>query len=264
MSAAGDGDPASGSDKLRARARRADANPELVATAKLIRRVLPGGEPSDEDFKSSNQLRARLAQALAEMPPEQPSTMRELGFGVLKTWEALSEAQRRRRGEAGAAIMFTDLVGFSDWALEAGDEAAVELLAKVGSAEHDAISEHSGVLVKRLGDGSMSVFDDPEDAVRAAADIQRALAQIDVEGYTPQLRAGVHMGHPRKVGKDYLGVDVNIAARVVDAAKRDQILASDVAGERLAAEEFRLGRRRRLKAPGAPDELTVLSVVPID
>ena len=41
------------------------------------------------------------------------------------------------------------------------------------------------------------------------------------------MRAGVHWGRPRKLGGDYLGVDVNIAARVGDAAKADQVLASD-------------------------------------
>ena len=38
------------------------------------------------------------------------------------------------------AILFTDLVGFSDWALEAGDEAALEVLRQVGDAEQKAIS----------------------------------------------------------------------------------------------------------------------------
>src|SRR5262249_25434790 len=111
---------AQGAGKIRDRARRADANPDLVATAKLIRRYLPGDEVEveGEDFRSTNQLRARLAQALAGMPAEQPSMVRELGFGVLQAWEALSEAQRRRRGTAPATILFTDLVGFSPWALE--------------------------------------------------------------------------------------------------------------------------------------------------
>ena len=41
------------------------------------------------------------------------------------------------------------------------------------------------------------------------------------------MRAGIHWGSPRKLGGDYLGVDVNIAARVGDAAKADQVLVSD-------------------------------------
>ena len=61
--------------------------------------------------------------------------MRELGLGALQAWQALSEAQGRGRGSAEVAILFTDLVGFSSWALEAGDETALELLRRVAEAE---------------------------------------------------------------------------------------------------------------------------------
>jgi adenylate cyclase len=248
--------------RLRSRAREADANPELVATAKLIRRFLPGDESADENFASTSQVRARLGQALSGLPAEQPSAVRELGFGVLQAWEALSETQRRRRGTAEVAILFTDLVGFSSWALEAGDEAAVKLLAQVGVAEESAISKYDGVVVKRLGDGSMAVFSEPEQAIHAAAGVRESLAEIDFEDYTPELRAGIHLGRPRKVGKDYLGVDVNIAARVVDAAKRGQILISEPVRAQLDPDEFEFRRRKRLKAAGAPEQLVVCAVAP--
>jgi adenylate cyclase len=249
--------------KLRGRAMEADANPDLIATAKLMRRFLPGDERySGSSPGSASALRARLGRGLSELSSERPSAIRELGLGVLQAWEAVSEAQRRRRGVADTAILFTDLVGFSAWALEAGDEAAVELLGKVEAEEESAISDHAGILVKRLGDGAMAVFTDPGQAVRAAAKTQRELNELEVGGYTPELRAGVHMGRPRKVGKDYLGVDVNIAARVGDAAKGGQILVSDPVRELLDPEAFKVGRRKRLKATGAPQELVVCSAEP--
>ena len=71
------------------------------------------------------------------------------------------------------AIVFTDLVGFSDWTLDAGDEAALEVLRQVGDAEQKAISSNKGAVVKRLGDGAMAVFSDAEQAVRAALEAQR-------------------------------------------------------------------------------------------
>ena len=243
-------------------AARADANPNLVATARFIRRLLPGEQGPGESLSTTGQLRRRLSAQLSSSTAERPSAMRELGLGALQAWEALSEAQRRRRGTADVAILFTDLVGFSSWALRAGDEATLDLLNQVGSAEGDAIDDHDGVIVKRLGDGSMAVFDDPAGAVNAAHDAQGRLAEIDVDGYTPKLRAGVHLGSPRKVGKDYLGVDVNIAARVADAAKGNEILISDAAGGRLDPNSFKLGRSRRLKAEGAPEGLVVCRVTP--
>lgn len=47
-----------------------------------------------------------------------------------------------------------------------------------------------------------------------------------MEGYRPRLRTAIHLGRPRKLGCDYFGVDVNIAARLCDAAKPDEILVS--------------------------------------
>jgi adenylate cyclase len=249
--------------KARNRAADADANPDLIATAKLIRRFLPGDEGySGSSPAAASQLRARIGRGLSDLKPERPSAMRELGLGVLQAWEALSERQRRRKGTADTAILFTDLVGFSTWALGAGDEAAVELLGRVEASEEDAISHRAGIVVKRLGDGSMAVFSEPEQAVLAAADTQRQLTEIEVSGYRPELRAGVHMGRPRKVGKDYLGVDVNIAARVGDAAKGGEILISEPVCELLDTEAFKLGRRRKLKAAGAPQELVVCAAEP--
>jgi adenylate cyclase len=64
-------------------------------------------------------------------------------------------------------------------------------------------------------------------------------------------------GRREKLGQ---WVDVNIAARVVEAAKADELLVSDAVLERLAAERLTAGRPRRLKADGAPRELHVATV----
>ncbi len=59
-------------------------------------------------------------------------------MGALQVWQSLSEAQGRGHGDRDVAILFTDLVDFSDWALDAGDAAAVELLRKVGAGRRAA------------------------------------------------------------------------------------------------------------------------------
>ena len=236
--------------------RRTDANPQLVATARFLRSLIPGGEPETAEMPEPMQ---RL---VAEVQPQGDSALREIGKGALQAWQALSEAQRRRRGNADVAILFTDLVGFSDWALAAGDEAALEVLRQVGDAEQKTISSNKGAVVKRLGDGAMAVFSRPEQAVRAALDSQNEIAKIEVEKYSPTQRAGVHRGTPRKVKGDFLGVDVNIAARVGDAAKGGEVLVSGTVREELDGRRFKFGSERPLDAPGAPADLTVSSVKP--
>ena len=241
-------------------AARADANPNLVATARFIRRLLPGDGSRDGDsLTTSGQLRRRITSQLAIDGDERPSAMRELGLGALQAWDALSEAQRRRKGAVDVAILFTDLVGFSSWALKAGDEPTIELLNRVVACEGDAISDNGGVVVKRLGDGSMAVFDEAAAAVRAAHEAQRRCSEIEVEGYTPKLRAGIHLGRPRKVGGDYLGVDVNVAARLCDAARPGEILLSGPALDKLPA-GFATTKKRRFSAKGAPKDIGAYAV----
>lgn len=251
--------------RLRETARRADSRPQLVATARFLRRLLPGDERYGDALSTSGmRMPERIGRLVSEGDSERPSTVRELGLGALQAWQALAEAQGRGRGTTEIAILFTDIVKFSPWALDAGDEAALELLRRVATVEDEAISSHGGELVKRLGDGSMSVFPRAEDAVDAALETHRAAAEIDLDGYTPRLRAGIHLGRPRRVGSDYLGVDVNIAARVGESAKAGEVLVSDPAHAALDGERFTFGRGRRLRESGAPRDLSVRTVAARD
>src|SRR5436309_653259 len=146
-----------------AKVARTDTNPQLLKIAGWVRQRLPG----DTDFgdalsTAGDEPSLVLARRLSELGDERPSATRELGLGALQVWQALSEAQGRGRGERDVAILFTDLVEFSAWALEAGDDAALDLLRRVGACEDAAVTAHGGRLVKRLGDGMMAAFSDPE------------------------------------------------------------------------------------------------------
>jgi adenylate cyclase len=238
-----------------------DTNPQLLKIAKWMRARLPGdSELGDALSTAGDEPSLVLARRLSEIGTERPSATRELGLGALQVWQALSEAQGRGRGQREVAILFTDLVEFSAWALEAGDDAALDLLRRIGTCEDEAVTAHGGRIVKRLGDGMMAAFGDAESAVRAANTARAKVATVAADGYRPQLRAGIHLGKPRKIGGDYLGVDVNVAARVASGAKPGEILVSGTACERLDATAFELRRKRRFKAKGAPKELEVFTV----
>lgn len=89
----------------------------------------------------------------------------------------------------------------------------------------------------------------------AALDIQTAVDEIEVAGFRPRMRAGVHWGCLRKLGGDYLGVDVNIAAPVAEAAKAGEVIVSDAVAERIDTVALRTGRSKRLRADGAPRQM---------
>lgn len=247
--------------RLRQAAERVDTNPSLLAVARRMRRRLPGderfGDPLSTAGRSAVQVVARGVSALG---PERESVVQELGLAGLQVWQSLSEAAGRGRGEQELALLFTDLVGFSSWALGAGDAATIDLLRDVGIAVESAVLAHSGRIVKRLGDGVMATFLEASQAVDAALEAQRSLEEVQVDGYRPQMRAGVHWGRPRKLGGDYIGIDVNVAARVADAGKAGQVVVSDAVLERLDLNGLESGRRKRLKAEGTPREMHVVEI----
>jgi adenylate cyclase len=243
---------------------RLDSRQALVALAKQARKRLPGdhryGDPLSLTGDEATQL---LGRGISAMAAERPSVLRELGMSALQVWQSLSEAQGRGHGDEELTIVFTDLVEFSGWALDAGDTNALELLRQVGLAVEAPVQAHGGRVVKRLGDGLMAVFGgDPAAAVQAACEATEAVGEISVGGYRPRLRAGVHVGTPRKLGGDYFGVDVNVAARVAGAAGPGEVLISSTVRERLDPEQVSTRRRWRFKQKGTPKGLQAFVAEP--
>jgi adenylate cyclase len=204
----------------------------------------PHGRPIDLAFRQ-----------LAALRSDEPGIAGELGATVLEGWQRLAEAQGRGRGEVDITVLFTDLVGFSTWALEAGDERAIALLREVSNAIEPPITRRRGEVVKRLGDGLMGAFRDVDSAAQAAFEGCERLAAIEVDGYTPRLRTGIHLGRPRRVGRDYFGVDVNIAARLAEVAEPGEILVSDRTLQQLDHASV-TATERPFRAKGAPDDLS--------
>ena len=254
-------EPAKRLQNLRRAAKDLNARPELVSAVSRLRSRLPGDERfGDRLSTTGTEPASRVARGVTAFQPDRPSAAHELGLSALQVWQALSEKSGRGRGDRPLAILFTDLVEFSSWALEAGDTAVISLLRDAGTVIESAIEERDGRIVKRLGDGLMAVFLHPQPAVDAVLDANELLATIEVQGYVPKMRAGIHYGQPRKLGNDYLGVDVNIAARVGESAKAQQLLVSEPTFDLLHTEGLKFSRAKRLKAAGAPRELRVREV----
>jgi adenylate cyclase len=256
------GDDPAGNAGSESKAAKIASDPRLIAAARALRKALPGDSSFGDDPlstagpKSSQQLGRRLAEATSA----KPSVLREAGLTALQVWDALGQSAGRIPVKADLTIVFTDLVEFSKWSLEAGDASAVELLRKVSAAIEPPVGDNTGKVVKRLGDGMMAVFASPTDALDAVTQAQARLEDVEVHGYRPVLRAGMHVGRPERVGDDYFGVDVNIAARVAEAASGGEILASDKVLAELDPDTVKARRKRLFRAKGVPPEVKVFSV----
>jgi adenylate cyclase len=245
-----------------AAARRLNRQPKLLRAARGTRERLLGDEALVDHLSTARGRPSDLAaQQLVEMRGDTPGVLGELGLTALQTWQRLAESQDRGRGKVDVAILFTDLVGFSSWALEAGDEPALRLLREVAAAIEPPVTERQGEIVKRLGDGLMAAFWDAGSATEAAFAARERVASVEVAGFRPRLRTGIHLGRPRKVGGDYLGVDVNVAARLCDAAKPGEVLISDRVLLQLDPNRI-TSKNRRFRAKGAPKDLAVYGVTP--
>jgi adenylate cyclase len=236
--------------------RRFNRHPRLVGATKRTRERAMGDDEFVDLLSTARGRPADLAaQHLVTVRGDAPGLLGELGLTALQAWQRLSESQDRGHGKVDVAVLFTDLVGFSSWALEAGDRAAIRLLREFSEAVEPPILERRGEVVKRLGDGVMAAFWDAPSATEAAFAATERTATIEVEGYRPKLRTGIHLGRPRKIGGDYFGVDVNIAARLAEAAKPGEILVSGRALNELDSDTVAT-KKRRFSAKGAPPDLT--------
>jgi len=134
-----------------------------------------------------------------------------------------------------AAIMFTDMVGYS--ALAQRDEAlSLELLEEHRRIVRGLLSKHSGREVKTTGDGFLLEFSSALAAVQAAMDIQNALHERNLASPADRqmlIRIGIHVGDVVMRDGDIQGDGVNIAARIEPLASAGGICISSAVQEQV-------------------------------
>jgi adenylate cyclase len=133
---------------------------------------------------------------------------------------------RTREGVLPGAIevtfVFCDLKDFSAYADAHGDGAAADLIERLAVVITGELGHH-GHVVKALGDGFMLTYREPGEAVAACV---RIIEQMHGAG-APGVHAGVHQGVVLYREGDYFGRAVNLAARLLGLAGRDEIFASE-------------------------------------
>lgn len=117
----GNGDHAQRITRLRGALVRFDSQPGLLAVARRLRRQLPGDERFGDPLSTAGSAPVQVvARGVSSLRPERDSVVHEVSLAGLQLWQSLSEATGRGRGGEPLALLFTDLVGFSSWALKAG------------------------------------------------------------------------------------------------------------------------------------------------
>lgn len=137
------------------------------------------------------------------------------------------ESLIKRKFTKRVTVMFTDLTGSTRLSEEIGDLAMRSLLNRHYDIVQPAVEMNAGILVKTMGDGTLSYFEDAGDALRAAIDIQRQMGHFNEESaHLLLVRCGLNTGPAIVEKNDINGDTVNVAQRYEAMASPLEILIS--------------------------------------
>ncbi|HSR72176.1 MAG TPA: adenylate/guanylate cyclase domain-containing protein [Kiloniellales bacterium] len=143
------------------------------------------------------------------------------------------------------ALMFTDLSASTRLYSEIGDGPAYHLVREHFAFLAGIVREHDGAIVKTIGDAIMAAFADPVDALAAALEIQRRIAEFNDRSDSRPLaiKLGLHEGPTIAVTLnerlDYFGTTVNMAARLqAESRGGDIVLSREFAADPAVAERL--------------------------
>lgn len=147
---------------------------------------------------------------------------------LLKEKEKL-DSLIHRKFTKDITVMFTDLSGSTRLSEEIGDISMRSLLRNHYDIVTPIIKNNQGILVKTMGDGTMSYFENPSDAVRAAVEIQLGMRKFNEKATHPPLliRCGLNTGRGIVEKNDVYGDVVNTAQRFESLGKPNEILMSE-------------------------------------
>lgn len=127
------------------------------------------------------------------------------------------------------AILFTDIVGSTEYFERNGDIAGLAMIRRHNALLFPVVESHQGRVVKTIGDAIMAVFSDVAQAVRCAGRMQLALEEANnpaAEEDPIHIRIGVHAGRVMVDNEDVFGDAVNTAARIQGRAGADEVMLS--------------------------------------
>ena len=138
------------------------------------------------------------------------------------------------------AVMFADIVGSTRLYERLGDATARDLITATLDLMREATESQRGTVIKTMGDEIMATFAEPNDAITAAAQLQRrvetAPQMTSSAGGRVMIRIGCHYGPVMREQSDVFGSTVHTANRLTSQAKGGQIMVSDEVISRLGPE----------------------------
>lgn len=191
----------------------------------------------------------------------------------------VKQGQRHPGGAyVDVATVFADMRGSTPTAERIGDRAFSELIDRFFNASSKVLIEAGAIVGRLAGDQAIGYFvpgfagpNYAQAALDAAVELLRVTGHADEDGPWIPLGVGVHAGNAYvgvvgaasgSTERTALGDDINIGARLADAAGKGEILASLELTEMIGLDTDRLEHRQLgLKGKSAPFEIAVIRPV---
>jgi class 3 adenylate cyclase len=152
-------------------------------------------------------------------------------------------------------VMFTDIVGSTERAVELGDRHWHELLERYLDLARRQLDQFHGCEIDVAGDGLFATFDGPTRAIRCACTIRDAVHQLGLE-----VRAGLHTGECEVREAKVSGIVVHTGARVAAAARPQEVLMSETVKGLVAGSGIQFEDRGTHVLKGVPGEWRLFAV----
>ena len=156
-----------------------------------------------------------------------------------------------------ATVMFTDIVGSTEHAVELGDRKWRALIDEHDAQVRAQIARYRGREVDTAGDGFFATFDGPARAIRCACAIRESVGELGLE-----IRAGLHTGECELAGDSVRGIAVHIGARVASHATPGEVLVSGTVRDLVAGSGLCFDERGARALKGVPEAVRLYAVVP--
>lgn len=177
---------------------------------------------------------------------------REAAHAAFRATPVTSETQAAV-GAVEVSLLFCDLKDFTAFAHRQGDDAAVQIIDRFAAV----VSREQGPearLMKLLGDGFMCAYPTPQHAVEAGARIIEAMRDPG----NPGVHASVHHGLAIPREGDYFGSVVNLTARLLDEASRDELVGTRIVVDQ--CEGLRWEPAGTVRVRGVPEDVDVFKL----
>jgi len=165
------------------------------------------------------------------------------------------EHHQREARRVVLAVMFTDVVGSTTSAVKLGDRQWTDLLEIHDRVLRRELGRHDGTEIDTAGDGFLSTFATPSQAIQCASRLHRAMDEIGL-----QLRIGIHCGEVELRDPGIAGIAVHIAARVQAKASPGETLGTSTTREIVTGSGVDLTLKGRYALKGVPDRWALFAV----